>query len=100
MKGDLATLEIGAATEGAEMPRPPICGRCYATGVDLFPANCAEDPQALVGAPIGMYHCPCCGAMVVAGVPHPQMCGLCIARKHPGFDDEPIVTDEVVSEED
>lgn len=27
-------------------------------------------PQQLVGAPIGMYHCPYCGAMVLAGVAH------------------------------
>jgi hypothetical protein len=30
------------------------------------------DPQQLTGAPIGMYHCPYCDAMVVAGVPHPD----------------------------
>lgn len=28
------------------------------------------DPQQLVGAPIGQYHCEYCGAMVVAGVRH------------------------------
>lgn len=28
------------------------------------------DPQRLVGAPIGQYHCPYCGAMVMAGVEH------------------------------
>lgn len=28
------------------------------------------DPQRLVGAPLGMYHCPYCGAMVMAGIPH------------------------------
>jgi len=28
------------------------------------------DPQQLGGAPIGQYHCPYCGAMVLAGVPH------------------------------
>jgi hypothetical protein len=28
------------------------------------------DPQQRVGAPIGMYHCPYCGAMVIAGLPH------------------------------
>jgi hypothetical protein len=30
------------------------------------------DPQQLVGAPMGQYHCPYCGAMCVAGVPHPD----------------------------
>jgi hypothetical protein len=28
------------------------------------------EPQQLVGAPIGQYHCDYCGAMVLAGVPH------------------------------
>lgn len=30
------------------------------------------DPQQLVGAPLGCTHCPYCGDMVVAGVPHPD----------------------------
>lgn len=34
------------------------------------------DPQQLVGAPLGMYHCPYCGAMVVAGLPHPDYAEL------------------------
>ncbi|MEU7066929.1 hypothetical protein [Streptomyces sp. NPDC046161] len=28
------------------------------------------EPQQLVGAPLGQYHCGYCGAMVLAGVPH------------------------------
>jgi hypothetical protein len=28
------------------------------------------EPQQLTGAPIGQYHCPFCGAMVLAGVEH------------------------------
>lgn len=28
------------------------------------------DPQQLIGAPLGQYHCGYCGAMVVAGMPH------------------------------
>lgn len=31
---------------------------------------CPEDPVALLGQPIGMYHCPVCGEMQVAGLPH------------------------------
>jgi hypothetical protein len=27
-------------------------------------------PQRLVDVPMGQYHCPECGAMVLAGVPH------------------------------
>lgn len=30
------------------------------------------EPQQLGGAPLGQYHCPYCGAMCVAGVPHPD----------------------------
>lgn len=63
-----------------------ICGRCYETVEELFPANCNEKPEKLAGQPIGQYHCPDCGAMVVAGVPHPDLCKRCIDREHPGFD--------------
>lgn len=28
------------------------------------------DPQQLKGAPLGQYHCPYCGAMVMAGMEH------------------------------
>lgn len=28
------------------------------------------EPQQLLGAPLGQYHCNYCGAMVIAGVPH------------------------------
>ncbi|WP_405536966.1 hypothetical protein [Streptomyces antimycoticus] len=28
------------------------------------------EPQQLVGAPLGQYHCGYCGAMVLAGIPH------------------------------
>ncbi len=30
------------------------------------------DPQQLKGAPLGQYHCPYCGAGVVAGIEHPD----------------------------
>lgn len=30
------------------------------------------DPQQLKGQPIGQYHCPYCGDMVIAGVAHPD----------------------------
>lgn len=67
-------------------PTGPICGRCYDETPELFPANCAEKPELLLGAPIGQYHCPGCGAMVMAGIPHPPLCKRCIDRKHRGFD--------------
>lgn len=31
---------------------------------------CPEDPLLLKGMPIGMYHCPGCHEMQVAGMPH------------------------------
>ena len=32
--------------------------------------QCGHDPRELKGLPIGMYHCPECGEMVIAGLPH------------------------------
>lgn len=32
---------------------------------------CTYDPSPLKGVPIGMFHCPECGEMVVAGMEHP-----------------------------
>lgn len=34
-------------------------------------APCPHDPRQTLGAR-GMYHCPVCGAMVLAGVAHPD----------------------------
>ena len=34
--------------------------------------ECEYDPTKLVGLPIGMFHCPLCGEMIVAGFPHPN----------------------------
>lgn len=31
---------------------------------------CPEQPLLLTGQPIGQYHCPVCGMMLIAGVPH------------------------------
>lgn len=31
---------------------------------------CEEHPEMLLGAPMGMYHCPVCGEMQLAGMPH------------------------------
>jgi hypothetical protein len=63
-----------------------ICGRCYDEVEELHPSNCNEKPEKLAGQPIGQYHCPNCGAMLLAGIPHPDLCKLCTDRKHPGFD--------------
>ena len=32
---------------------------------------CTHDPRETLG-PIGMYHCPECGEMVIAGMEHPD----------------------------
>lgn len=32
--------------------------------------DCNEHPEMLLGAPLGQYHCPCCGEMQVAGLFH------------------------------
>ena len=34
--------------------------------------KCPHDPRETAGQPIGMYHCPLCGEMVVAGCEHPD----------------------------
>lgn len=69
-----------------------MCGRCYAEVDEVYLANCAEKPEKLAGQPLGQYHCPDCGAMVIAGLPHPELCKVCIERKHPGFDAETPAT--------
>ena len=33
---------------------------------------CKHDPKQYAGFPIGMYHCPECGQMVLAGMDHPD----------------------------
>jgi hypothetical protein len=62
------------------------CGRCYDVTDTLYPANCVEKPELFKGSPLGQYHCPDYGAMVLAGLEHPRMCKPCIDRKHPAFD--------------
>lgn len=69
--------------------KPILCGRCYQeldTEEELHDSNCNEKPEKLLGYPIGQYHCPDCGAMLMAGCPHPKVCAPCRDRKHPDFD--------------
>lgn len=54
----------------------PMCCLCSAEG-ELVDAGCAEKPERYAGTALGMYHCPDCGAMVLAGLPHPQVCKEC-----------------------
>lgn len=49
------------------LPHPDIQGPVNELGE---PCPWPWEPQQLRGAPIGQYHCPYCGAMVVAGMPH------------------------------
>ena len=67
-----------------------ICGRCYAEEEKLYPSLCNEKPESLVGMPLGQYHCPDCGAMIIAGIKHPTVCKLCRDQKHPGIDSTKI----------
>jgi hypothetical protein len=34
--------------------------------------ECSYDPRKLKGVPMGMFHCPQCGEMIIAGCPHPD----------------------------
>ncbi len=62
-----------------------MCGRCYDDEVELVEPTCNEKPETFHG-PIGQYHCPDCGAMVIAGLEHPTVCLPCSKREHPYFD--------------
>lgn len=44
---------------------------------------CPYDPTPLLGQPLGMFHCPFCGCMVVAGVVH----GPCFKSLCPAYDE-------------
>lgn len=55
----------------------PLCARCYSEDA---PDNhvefaCSHDPTHVTG--LGMYHCPECSAMVLAGHPHGPICRHC-----------------------
>jgi hypothetical protein len=34
--------------------------------------RCSYDPRERAGEPMGQFHCPECGEMVLAGAPHPD----------------------------
>lgn len=34
--------------------------------------KCTYDPRVMAGLPLGMFHCPDCGSMVLAGMAHPD----------------------------
>ena len=45
------------------------------------------DPQQLVGAALGQYHCPYCGEMVVAGLEHIDYAGVDFKAMNGGRDE-------------
>lgn len=58
------------------------CGKCYKDNVELSSPSCAEKPETIGSAvPMGMYHCPDCGAMLLAGLQHPDLCKDCQIEK-------------------
>lgn len=63
-----------------------MCGRCYEEVEETFFANCNEKPEKLTDQPLGQYHCPDCGAMIITGMLHFKLCQRCIDRTHPNFD--------------
>jgi hypothetical protein len=59
-------IEPADATK-IQLPRDGIYGPRNENG---DPCPWPWDPPQLKGAPIGQYHCPYCGAMVIAGMDH------------------------------
>jgi DNA-binding CsgD family transcriptional regulator len=53
--------------------------------------QCQFDPRTLLGVPLGMFHCPLCGCMVVAGIEH----GLCMLGLCPQLDGELLTPEQV-----
>lgn len=66
MKRKWHEIEPKDAT-GLKLPHPEIQGPINEEG-DECPWP--WEPQQLMGAPLGQYHCGYCGGMNVAGVPH------------------------------
>ncbi len=63
--------------------------------------QCPYDPSALLGAPLGQFHCPQCGCMVIAGVEHgacfSSMCPAADEGWHPGPDVDVDVSEDDLS---
>jgi len=60
---------------------PVLCGRCYNYVDKVYQATCEEKPEEFDNFIHGTYYCPDCGAMVVAGLPHPDVCEKCLNEK-------------------
>lgn len=63
-----------------ELPKNPLCCICYNEfpEEELVATPCEEKPEELLNTSIGMYHCPDCGAMLLAGIPHFPVCKTCL----------------------
>ena len=48
--------------------------------------RCLFDPSIYTGVPLGMFHCPICGEMVIAGLPHPDFLEEECLLDNSGFD--------------
>lgn len=61
------------------LPEAPLCALCWREADDKDPvtSTCGHDPVKLAASGLGMYHCPECCAMVLAGLPHGPLCRLC-----------------------
>lgn len=55
---------------------------------------CTYDPRPLLGAPMGMFHCPECGCMVLAGMEHGPCEEICWVNNPPPLvfiDGDPVI---------
>lgn len=50
-----------------------LCCCCFDEMYSSY--QCSHDPREVSNT--GMYHCPVCGAMVIAGMEHPPICERC-----------------------
>lgn len=68
--------EAGRRWAGGEFRTCPYGWDREPSGADSYGnpyfAPCSFDPSPLTDVPLGMFHCPECGEMVVAGMPHPK----------------------------
>lgn len=62
-----------------------LCARCMDELPEDQARQCGHDPRDVHGA-VGMYHCPDCAAMVLAGLEHGPLCPTCAERRHPMYD--------------
>ena len=57
------TKTMSELPENSESPQKAVAQSPLVRG-------CSHDPRTLAGLPIGQYHCPECGEMVIAGLAH------------------------------